>query len=76
MPKQSPLSQVPPALEQAFKDMCRSHDWTEAEVLTHLMLYALKQDVDLAIPLHSQRYGMYARKEKWLEDQLQRLQQY
>jgi hypothetical protein len=73
MTKQSPLSQVPPALEQRFKDFCKMHDWTEAEVLTHLMLYALKQDVDLAIPLHSQRTGMYLKKEKWLEEQFQRL---
>jgi hypothetical protein len=73
MPKQFPLTEVPLELQEAFKDFCKMHDWTEAEVLTHLMLYALKQDVDLAIPLHSQRTGMYLKHEKWLDEQLQRL---
>jgi hypothetical protein len=73
MTKQVPLKEVPTDLQEYFKDFCRINDWTEAEVLTHLMLYALKQDVNLAIPLHSQRTGMYLKKEKWLHEQLQRL---
>jgi hypothetical protein len=68
------MDNIPENLQIAFSRFCILHDWTEAEVLAYLMLYAMKQGVDLAIPLHSQR--LIIRKkgvEKWLTDQFARL---
>jgi hypothetical protein len=63
------MKEIPKDVSKAFSDFCKMHDWTEQEVLTHLMLYAIKQGVDLAPKLHTQRSRL-RKNPKWLKEQL------
>lgn len=54
------LGKLPKELLKAFKDMCRENEWTEDEVLEHLLQWAIAQDYKLAFPIHKFRI----RKEK------------
>jgi hypothetical protein len=46
---------VPPDVQRRFEQMCLEYGWSTAEVMTLLLLYAIKQDAQLAEPLHRQR---------------------
>jgi len=58
--------EVPPDVQRRFEQLCSENGWTLAEVTTHLMLYAIKEDINLAERLHIQR-GNRKRDPKWYE---------
>lgn len=53
----TPEDTIPPEVQQAFSTFCRTNGWTEAEILTLLMLSAIKEDTDLVTKVLRQRYS-------------------
>ena len=46
---------IPDDVQRRFDQLCNENGWTSEEVMTHLMLYAIKTDIGLAEPLYRQR---------------------
>jgi hypothetical protein len=61
--------EVPPDVRRRLEQMCLEYGWTFAEVQTYLYLYAIKQDAQLAEPLHRQRSAR-RRNPEWFKDHL------
>ena len=58
----SAITEIPPQIQKAFSLFCKERDWTEAEVLTLLMLKAIETGDDLVIPIVRQRARRRERK--------------
>jgi hypothetical protein len=61
-----PLTEIPPDIQRAFSLFCKERDWSEAEVLTHLMLRAIDIGDDLVIQVIKQR-NQRKQDQKWYE---------
>lgn len=66
------MKKIPEELTTAFSRFCKMYDWTEQEVLAHLMLKAMTEGVNLAPKLHRQRIN-FNEDSQWFSKQLQRL---
>ncbi len=64
-PKPKPKKEVPPELLAAFRTMCQHYKWSQVEMLTYLLEYAIEQNTNLALPLHVWRVNK-ANGVKWV----------